>query len=208
MTDTNYTAMLIILDRSGSMASIRHDMEGGIRSLIDHHAEQAGTVTVDLVRFDNQIDHPYAFASPKDIRVALEPRGSTALYDAIGTAFHGFGSALAALPENARPGTVLVTIVTDGHENASREFTAESVRTLIEHQREHYDWDISFLGANQDAILEASRIGIAAGDALTYSPSAVADTMRSHAAKQTRRRAGDRSGYTAAERSASVQGRS
>lgn len=202
MTDPNYTAMLVILDRSGSMSSIRTDMEGGVRQLIAHHAAQPGMVTVDLVTFDDVIDHTHAFADPSEVEVVLEPRGTTALYDAVGVSFSGFGAALAALPEHARPGTVLVTIVTDGLENASREYTARDVKRLIETQRDVYDWDVSFLGANQDAVLEAQRIGIDAKDALTYDLGAVAPMMAAHTAKQIRRRAGDKSGYTAAERGA------
>lgn len=201
MTDPNYTAMLVILDRSGSMSAIRTDMEGGVQQLIAHHAAQPGMVTVDLVTFDGEIEHTHAFAAPADVKVELVPRGSTALYDAIGVSFAGFGAALAALPEHARPGTVLVTIVTDGQENASREYTARDVKRLIETQRDTYDWDVSFLGANQDAVLEAQRIGIDAKDALTYDIGAVAPMMAAHAAKQTRRRSGDKTGYTMGERS-------
>ncbi|MFT4235377.1 MAG: hypothetical protein QM607_10320 [Microbacterium sp.] len=72
--------------------------------------------------------------------------------------FSGFGAALSALPEERRPGTVLVTIVTDGHENASHAYTANDVKRIIQTQRDAYDWDVSFLGANQDAVLEARRI--------------------------------------------------
>jgi len=207
MTDTNYTAMLIVLDRSGSMASIRTDMEGGIQQLIAHHAAQPGFVTVDLVTFDTEIEHTHAFANPNDVKVVLEPRGGTSLYDAIGISFTGFGAALAALPDHARPSNVLVTIVTDGEENSSREYTAAHVKQLIEHQRDAYDWDISFLGANQDAIIEAGKIGIAAKDAIDYSLGAVDAAMSVHAAKQTRRRAGDRTGYTPAERGTAMPGR-
>ncbi|MEZ3160641.1 VWA domain-containing protein [Microbacterium sp. BWT-B31] len=202
MTDSNYTAMLVILDRSGSMWSIRTDMEGGVRQLIAGHAGQPGMVTVDLVTFDDVIEHTHAFADPAEVKVVLEPRGSTALYDAIGVSFAGFGAALAALPEHARPDTVLVTIVTDGYENASREYTAHDVKRLIETQRDVYDWDVSFIGANQDAVLEAQRIGVDAKDALTYDVASVAPMMAAHTAKQLRRRAGDKTGYTAAERGA------
>lgn len=203
MTDPNYTALLIILDRSGSMAPIRHDMEGGLQQLIAHHAAEPGMVTVDVVTFDNEIEHTHGFADPRDVTIVLEPRGGTALYDAIGMSFAGFGAALAALPEHARPSTVLVTIVTDGHENSSREYTAATVKSLIKTQRDQFDWDVSFLGANQDAVLEAQRIGIDAKDALTYDTARVSPTLAAHAAKQSRRRSGDRSGYTEGERGTS-----
>ena len=200
MTDQNYTAMLIILDRSGSMSAIRDDMVGGLEQLIAAQAREPGLLTIDLVTFDSEIEYAHHFADPKSITVELQPRGMTALYDAIGVSFNVFGNSLAELPEHSRPGTVLVTIVTDGEENASSEYTAHTIKTMIQHQREKFDWDISFLGANQDAALEASKIGINAEDALDYSVGAVRGTMDAHSAKLSRRRSGDKSGYRDDER--------
>ncbi|WP_431797014.1 VWA domain-containing protein [Microbacterium kunmingense] len=200
MTDANYTAMLIVLDRSGSMSMIREDMIGGIEQLIAAQSEETGMLTIDLVTFDTEIELTHHFADPKSVKVELLPRGGTALYDAIGWSFNGFGHALAELPEHARPGTVLVTIVTDGEENSSREYTAAMVTKMIEHQRSAFDWDVSFLGANQDAIEEARKIGIGAADAIDYDLGAVGAAMSAHAEKLSRRRRGDRTGYTDQER--------
>lgn len=202
MTDANYTAMLIILDRSGSMSVIRDEMIGGIEQLIAAQSAEPGMLTIDLVTFDTEIKLTHHFADPASVRVELVPRGGTALYDAIGWAFNGFGQALAEMPEHARPGTVLVTIVTDGEENSSREYTAATVTTMIEHQRSVFDWDISFLGANQDSIAEAREIGINPDDAIDYMLHAVGDVMSVHADKLSRRRRGDRTGYTEDERNA------
>lgn len=207
MTDPNYTAILIVLDRSGSMEGRAHEMANATQHLIDAQAAQQGMLTVDIVTFDNVIEHTHAFAQPGEVKVVLEPRGATALYDAIGLSFAGFGAALAALPEHARPSTVLATIVTDGFENASQEYDAAAVKGIIQRQRDEYDWDVSFLGANQDAVLAAGHIGIDAEDALTFDVNAIAPSMAAHASKLTRRRAGDRTGYTAAERSAADPGR-
>lgn len=200
MTDTNYAAMLVILDRSGSMSMIRDDMIRGLEQLLATQAMQPGMLTIDIVTFDTEIELTHHFADPKSVKVELIPRGGTALYDAIGWSFNGFGQALAELPEHARPGTVLVTIVTDGEENSSREYTAAMVTKMIEHQREAFDWDVSFLGANQDAIEEARKIGIHADDAIDYDLGAVGGAMSAHADKLSRRRRGDRSGYTDEER--------
>ncbi|MEW1975430.1 vWA domain-containing protein [Microbacterium profundi] len=200
MTDNNYTAMLIILDRSGSMSMIREDMIGGIEQLIAAQSAEPGMLTIDLVTFDTEVELTHHFADPSSMKVELVPRGGTALYDAIGWSFNGFGQALAELPEHARPGTVLVTIVTDGEENSSREYTAAIVTKTIEHQRAVFDWDVSFLGANQDAIEEARKIGIDAADAIDYGVGAVGAAMNTHANKLSRRRRGDRAGYTDEER--------
>lgn len=200
MTDANYTAMLIVLDRSGSMSMIREDMIGGIQQLIATQSAEPGMLTIDLVTFDTEIELTHHFADPTSVKVELLPRGGTALYDAIGWSFRSFGQALAELPEHARPGTVLVTIVTDGEENSSREYTAAMITKMIEHQRSTFDWDVSFLGANQDAIEEARKIGIGAADAIDYDLGAVGAALSAHADKLSRRRRGDRTGYTDGER--------
>jgi len=202
MTDPNYTALLIILDRSGSMSSIREDMVGGLEELIASQAAEPGMLTIDIVTFDDQIEHTHSFAQPDNVKVELVPRGSTALYDAVGVGMNGFVQALAQLPEHARPSTVLVTIVTDGQENASREYTPKLVSQMITQQREHSDWDISFLGANQDAILEARKIGIGADHAITYSTTraGVTSALAAQSRKAANRRMGRMTGFTEEER--------
>jgi hypothetical protein len=92
----------------------------------------------------------------------------TALYDALGKTINTVGQELAALDESERPGLVQFVIITDGMENASREFTSDAVKNLITHQTEKYNWDFVFVGSNQDAVLTASTLGISAGSALTY----------------------------------------
>jgi hypothetical protein len=92
----------------------------------------------------------------------------TALYDAIGKTINTVGRELADLDESERPGLVQFVIITDGMENASREFTSDAVKNLITHQTEKYNWDFVFIGSNQDAVLTASTLGISAGSALTY----------------------------------------
>jgi len=76
------------------------------------------------------------------------------------------------LPEAERPNQVLFVILTDGFENASREFNALKINEMITHQRNVYQWEFMFIGANQDAVLSAKEIGIAAANALTYAPNA------------------------------------
>jgi hypothetical protein len=96
------------------------------------------------------------------------PSGGTALLDAMGKTIDATGRRLAAMPEHARPGKVIVVIITDGEENSSREFTYPRVNEMICHQRDVYKWEFMFIGTNQDAIASASRIGIPASSALTY----------------------------------------
>jgi hypothetical protein len=160
MTNPDFTGHLLVVDRSGSMATIKKDMEGGIKALLKAQDELPGKYTVDIAYFDNEFVYEEKFALAASASVNIEPRGLTALHDAIGRAVTQYGEALANLPEDERPGKVLVTIVTDGGENASREFNGESVKELIEKQKNEFNWEFTFLGANQDAVTVGSSLGI------------------------------------------------
>ena len=105
------------------------------------------------------------------------PRGSTALLDAIGRTIDEMGARLAALPEEHRPGQVIVTILTDGMENSSQNYTWKEIARVIKQQTEQYRWTFLFLGANQDAIATAAQMSIAASNAASY----VADAAGLHA---------------------------
>jgi len=168
MTDANYTGLLLIIDRSGSMTTIRNDMVGGLESMLRDQAAESGRLSVDIVTFDTEIETQATFADPGTVVVTLEPRGATALYDAIGHAVSTYGWRLALLPEHERPSTVQVVVATDGEENSSHEWTADTVRTLVRQQTEDFNWDFVFLGANQDAVLTGSHLGFHADKSMTY----------------------------------------
>lgn len=172
MTDPNYTALLLVVDRSGSMQSIKTDMEGGLKTLLDEQVAQPGLLTVDLYTFDTQVERVCSIADPATVPLVIEPRGSTALYDAVGIAVTEFGRTLEAMPEHARPETVQVIVVTDGHENASVEYKASAIKELVTTQKEHYQWDFVFLGANQDAVLSGVDLGFDAGSSMSFMPGA------------------------------------
>src|SRR4051794_23664953 len=168
MTDPNYTGMLLVIDRSGSMESIRGDMVGGLENLLKKQAAEPGRATVDIVIFDDRIETTHVMASPEAVKVELEPRGMTALLDALGLSITEYGRRLAAMPEQERPGTVIVVVATDGLENASREYSGEQVRAMVVHQRDAYGWDFVFLGANQDAVLTGTSLGFAADSSIDF----------------------------------------
>jgi len=172
MTDLNYTAMLLVIDRSGSMAGIRDDMAGGLTTMLAEQAAEPGPLTVDIVTFDTEIETQCSLADPKNVTTQLEPRGGTALFDAIGQSVTGFGRALAMLPEHAWPESVQVVVVTDGDENSSCEFSLDAVRTLITRQKDQRSWDFVFLSANQDAVLSGENLGFDAGSFMTFMASA------------------------------------
>mgnify|MGYP006188410855 CR=1 FL=1 len=168
MTNPDYTALLFIIDRSGSMYTIANDMEGGITTLLEEQKEIEGQVTVDLAYFDDKFEYAQEMASLTAAVPSIKPRGMTALYDAVGKAVTQFGTSLANLDEDDRPGKVLVVIVTDGLENASQEYTSTSIKDIITEQREKYNWEFVFLGANQDAVLVGGNMGIPSRSAMTY----------------------------------------
>jgi len=171
MTDPNLTAITVTLDRSGSMEPINADTCGGLNTFIAEQRKAEGKATMTLVRFNgtyelDYLDKPIAEVKPL---VSLYPMGGTALHDAIGKTIDELGGRLSRLPEAERPGKVVVVIVTDGEENASKFFTATQIKTKIEHQRHTYNWQFVFLGANQDAIANARSLGISAATSADYS---------------------------------------
>jgi uncharacterized protein YegL len=168
MTNPDYTGLLLIIDRSGSMATIRDDMVGGLEAMLRDQAAEPGRLSVDIVTFDTEIETQSKFADPASVVIALEPRGATALYDAIGYAVSTYGWRLALLPEVDRPGRVQVVVATDGEENSSHEWTADAVRTIVERQTSEFGWDFVFLGANQDAVLTGGRLGFQPDKSMTW----------------------------------------
>lgn len=161
----NQTDITIILDRSGSMLSICKDTIGGFNSFLAEQRKLPGEARVSLVQFDDQYEVVYA---GNDIRTAPElteatfvPRGSTALLDAIGRTVVAMGARFAAMPEADRPDKVIFVIMTDGGENASREYARAKVFEMVKTQRETFSWEFVFIGANQDSIAVGTSLGIA-----------------------------------------------
>ncbi|MEO7069458.1 MAG: VWA domain-containing protein [Nostocoides sp.] len=170
MTNPNLTHLYFLLDRSGSMNSIKEDTEGGFDAFIAEQRSQGGQCRVTLAQFDDHYDEVFGDVPVADVpHLALQPRGMTALLDSITRLVTTAGERLAALPEGDRPGIVIVGIMTDGHENASREATHASVKALVQRQSTAYGWQFLYLGADQDAIEVGRSIGVAEGSALTYS---------------------------------------
>ena len=121
--------------------------------------------------------------------LVLQPRGTTALLDSIGRLIGEAGQRLAALPEDRRPGTVVVGIMTDGMENASREWSHPRVKALIEQQTRDYQWQFLYLGADQDAIEVGASIGVSAANSVTYGRGKVRQAMAATAANVSAYRA-------------------
>ena len=162
--NTNLTEIAYVLDRSGSMDPMIESAIAGFNEFLQEQLDTPGDANLSLLLFDNEFLSLYNSTPLEDVRdLTTEdyvPRGSTALLDAIGLTIESLGQKLAALPEEERPGTVIVAIFTDGYENASTRFTFEKIQQVITHQRTNYQWEFLFLGANEDAIATATRMGI------------------------------------------------
>lgn len=173
MTDSNYTHISLVVDRSGSMHSIRGDAEGAINAFIAEQKKLPGRATFTLVQFDNVVETVYEFVDIQAVgEYELMPRNRTALLDAWGQTMNATGEFLASLAEDARPANVIFVVVTDGYENSSREFTRELVKEMTERQQKDYNWQIVFLAANMDAVQAGQALGVPMASSMTYGASA------------------------------------
>jgi hypothetical protein len=169
MTNPDLTHIEFVLDRSGSMHSIKADIEGGFDAFIADQRTHPGECTVSLAQFDNEYEPVFEAIDVNEVRpLHLQPRGSTAMLDAIGRSVIALGERLAALPEPRRPGTVVVAIMTDGMENASQEFTHAAIKELVTRQERAYNWQFLYMGADQDAIEVGASIGVRPDRSLSY----------------------------------------
>ena len=168
----NLTEIVFILDRSGSMAGLEDDTIGGFNSMIRKQKMEAGEAYISTILFDNVSEVIHDRVDIQKIQPMTRKdyyvRGCTALLDAVGKAIHHIGNVHKYAREEDRPEKTLFVITTDGMENASREYTYERVRKMIEHEKEKYGWEFLFLGANIDAAKEAARFGIREDRAANY----------------------------------------
>ena len=168
----NLTEIVFILDRSGSMSGLEGDTIGGFNSMIEKQRRQEGEAYISTVLFDNHSDVIHDRVPldkvPKLTEKEYYVRGCTALLDAVGSAVHHIGNVHKYAREEDIPEKTVFVITTDGMENASRSYSYEKVRAMIEERKEKYGWEFLFLGANIDAASEAARFGIRPDRAANY----------------------------------------
>ena len=172
MSKKGLTELVMILDRSGSMGGLESDTIGGFNGMIEKQKKEEGEALVSVVLFDDRMDVIYDRVDIRKIEPMTDKqyyvRGTTALLDAVGRAVHHIKNVHKYIREEDVPEKTIFVITTDGLENASREYSYDAVKKLIEQQKEEKNWEFMFLGANIDAVKEAGRIGISASRAARY----------------------------------------
>lgn len=170
--NTDTTELVMILDRSGSMGGLESDTIGGYNSMLEKQRKTGGEVLVSTVLFDDASEVLYDRVPLTELPRMTEReycvRGCTALLDAIGGAVHHISCVHRHTRAQDRPGKTIFVIITDGLENASRQYSFETVRAMVRREQEQYGWEFLFLGANMDAIQTAGRVGIPKERAASY----------------------------------------
>ena len=167
--------IVFIVDKSGSMGGLESDTIGGFNAMLKEQQALPGNVMITTVLFDHEYEllhdridiHSVSPMTDDDYQV----RGNTALLDAIGKTIHRVRDSQKPIKEELR-GKALFFIITDGQENASREFSYKKVKELIDHQKGKHGWEFIFMGANIDEIGEAAKMGIDAANAFNYTADA------------------------------------
>ena len=166
------TEIVFILDRSGSMEDLTQDTIGGFNSMIQKQKDQNVNAIVSTVLFDHE-----AVVLHDRVKIADIPamtgneywaRGTTALYDAVGSSIKHIGNIHKYAREEDVPNKTLFVITTDGMENSSKVYTLSKIKKMIENQKNKYNWEFIFLGADIDAISAAREIGIDEDRAVRY----------------------------------------
>ncbi len=169
------THIVVLLDRSGSMESIKAETISGFNFFLNEQKKGGANASLTLVQFDTQAtevvhENRLINSIPELSGDTYQPRGGTPLLDALGETIISTGRTLAVIPEENRPDKVVFVIITDGQENSSHKLNKTQVKEMTEHQTNVYKWQFIYLGANQDAFAEAGSMGIAMGNAANFTP--------------------------------------
>ncbi|MBQ8133919.1 MAG: VWA domain-containing protein [Clostridia bacterium] len=171
MKTNNITELVFILDRSGSMGGLESDTTGGFNAMIEKQRKEDGKCFVSTILFDHCVEILHDRVKLKDVRKMTEEdyyvRGATALIDAIGTTIDHIKTIHKYARHEDVPEHTVFVITTDGMENASRKYSSNKVKKMIEKQ-EKKGWEFLFIGANIDSVETARHIGIREDRAVNY----------------------------------------
>jgi uncharacterized protein YegL len=176
MPNKNLTEIVVVLDESGSMSVIREDTIGGFNTMLkDQQKSVDGKALLTLVTFSGSVRTPIDGRDINEVEPLTDksyrPSGGTALLDAIGKTIDALETRYENSDDDKIPSKVLFIIITDGEENASREYNKSRIEKMIKHQTKRHGYEFIFLGANLDAVSEASSLGIRASNSLNFQAS-------------------------------------
>lgn len=171
------TEIVFILDKSGSMSGLEDDTIGGYNAMLNKQQKEEGEAIVTTVLFDDKYEIIHDRTNLKEIKSLTEKEyfvgGTTALLDALGITISKIINATKNTKKEHQADKVMFVIITDGMENASREYSHEKIKAMIETQKEKYNWEFIFLGANIDAVKTAASFGIDKDRAANYNADSV-----------------------------------
>lgn len=201
--DKDFTAILCIADRSSSIHVAKHEYTEALQGFLTEQGKQPGLTRVDFATFSTSYTLDYRMADAHSIKVQIEPRGGTALYDAMGHCINGFTSEMEKLPDHAKPSKVVLLVATDGLDNSSVQFSVDAVRELVQAKQDVDGWEAILMAAEQDAVREGEKLGFKADACITFK----LQGGSKHAAQAASRfvsdvRRGTRTGFTETERGA------
>lgn len=171
------TEIICIIDKSGSMGHLVDDTVGGFNSFINRQKEEDGLAYVTTVLFNDAIHTLHSGLDIREVSPMTKadyfPSGCTALLDTVGKTIDTVQNRIDEMESAKRPDRVLCVIITDGQENASRTYSKDKVKKMIQHQEASHNWKFLFLGANMDAVAEAGSLGIQATSSVNYAASSI-----------------------------------
>ena len=163
------TEIVCIIDKSGSMHTIKNDAIGGFNTFIEEQKKLEGKANASLILFNTEYSPVYYNKPLGDVdplnEKTFQPSGGTALLDAIGRTLNEL---MTKEGTEIAPDKYLVVILTDGEENSSREYTNEAIKKIIEDLRAKGNWEFVYLGANQDAFSVAGGMGISVSNSMNF----------------------------------------
>jgi len=162
------TEIICIIDKSGSMYSVKDDTIGGFNTFLEEQQKLEGEAVMTTVLFDTDYTLLYSGKPVKEVEFlnnnTYVPNGCTSLLDAIGKTITDIQS---RLKDSIIQPNVIMVILTDGQENSSREYNRKTINDKIK-ECQNSGWEIIYLGANQDSFSEAGSLGIMSVNTVNY----------------------------------------
>lgn len=207
MSKSLRTELIILADRSGSMASIKKDTEKALNDFITEQKKEPGECSVSFYQFDTEYETVFESKALADVGlIEIHPRGGTALLDALGRTINSLHERLLKATDETTPDAIVVICLTDGEERDSKEFKADTIKKLIEEKTTAHGWRFVYFGSNQEAITTAAQYGFAAGNSISFAGTSkgLAGASFAMGAKMSAYRGGKDHSFSTFERSCAM----